>query len=184
MKYFENRRFFWIKCALKSLTNFNQCLHLKDIFLGKWKQKISAQNRSASEWALVRTFYLRLWPCVSLLPTGSGSRSRPSKETREVIDMGKMSAASLTSEAANAGGGRDHNNSSSSSRKGSFPLNGILKKMENKADQDNTSSSNKKSNTKKEAAGKQKFIIIFVANKGRRTQRKVTIEGTEGGFSF
>ena len=107
---------------------------------------------------LVRTFYLRLWPCVSLLPTGSGSRSRPSKETREVIDMGKMSAASLTSEAANAGGGcggRDHNNSSSS-RKGSFPLNGILKKMENKqADQDNTSSSNKKSNTKKEAAGKQ-----------------------------
>ena len=95
---------------------------------------------------------------MSLLPTGSGSRSRPSKETREVIDMGKMSAASLTSEAANAGGGcggRDHNNSSSS-RKGSFPLNGILKKMENKqADQDNTSSSNKKSNTKKEAAGKQ-----------------------------
>ena len=90
---------------------------------------------------------------MSLLPTGSGSRSRPSKETREVIDMGKMSAASLTSEAANAGGGRDHNNSSSS-RKGSFPLNGILKKMENKADQDNNSSSNKKSNTKKEAAGK------------------------------
>ena len=96
---------------------------------------------------------------MSLLPTGSGSRSRPSKETREVIDMGKMSAASLTSEAANAGGGcggqRDHNNSSSS-RKGSFPLNGILKKMENKEkDQDNTSSSNKKSNTKKEAPGKQ-----------------------------
>ena len=53
MKYFENGRFFWIICALKSLTNFNQCLHLKDIFFGKWKQRISAQNRSASEWALV-----------------------------------------------------------------------------------------------------------------------------------
>ena len=62
MKYFENWRFFWIKCALKSLTNFSQCLHLfapslmlscrKDIFFGKWKRRISAQNRSTSEWAL------------------------------------------------------------------------------------------------------------------------------------
>ena len=64
--------------------------------------------------------------------TGSGNRSRPSKETREVIDMGKMSAVSLTSEV-----GRDHNNSSSS-KKG-FPLNGILKKKESK-DQDKSTS--------------------------------------------
>ena len=62
MKYFENRRFFWIKSALKSLTNFGQCLHLyapslmlshrKDIFFVNWKRRISAQNMSASEWAL------------------------------------------------------------------------------------------------------------------------------------
>ena len=70
---------------------------------------------------------------------GSGSRRGqrpPSKETREVIDMGKMSAVSLTSAAsASSIGGTAHNNSSSKRGHSNFPLNGILKKMETKSDQ-------------------------------------------------
>ena len=96
-----------------------------DITKQKDNSSISSSNTSTSVSKSCLNFKLR-----SKL-RGAVSNRRPSKETREVIDMGKMNNSS--SATAGAGNSNSQNNHpSNGNNKKRSPLNGILKKMESK----------------------------------------------------
>lgn len=93
-----------------------------DISKQKDNSSISSSNTSTSVSKSCLKFKLR-----SKL-RGAVSNRRPSKETREVIDMGKMNNSSATA----TGNSNSQNNHPSNGNKKRSPLNGILKKMESK----------------------------------------------------
>eukprot|EP00093_Oithona_nana_P001927 01927.XXX_17980_16520_1 [CDS] Oithona nana genome sequencing. len=95
-----------------------------DITKQKDNSSISSSNTSTSVSKSCLNFKLR-----SKL-RGAVSNRRPSKETREVIDMGKMNNSSSATAAGNSNSQNNH--PSNGNNKKRSPLNGILKKMESK----------------------------------------------------